>query len=210
MDIKYKTYEDFGNILANDVLDKLTGVHPNFERSTFDGFPSNNILIGTINGLADTDDDEQSNNFLFPNSITTKFLLEDLSSDIAVDLKFNVFYRVYPSYEEQKAFVEKRDLKRVRFYPMWKRMEIKHTVILNKGSENEISISNCFSEYVEKINADEDLLRKNTQFDVEKLESEEKYNSFLSQEKNSELPYLNWEASLRFDYEEFIQIRRKI
>lgn len=205
MDIKYKTYEDFGNILANDVLDKLTGVHPNFERSTFDGFPSNNILIGTINGLTDTGDDEQSNNFLFPNSITTKFLLEDLSSDIAVDLKFNVFYRVYPSYEEQKAFVEKRDLKRVRFYPMWKRMEIKHTVILNKDSENEISISNCFSEYVEKIYADHDLLRKNTQIDEKDLESEEKYNSFLSQQKNCELPYLNWDASLRFDYEEFIQ-----
>lgn len=205
MDIKYKTYEKFGNILADDVLNKLTGVHPNLERSSFDSFPSNDILIGTLNGLADTEDDEQSNNFLFPNSITTKFLIEDFISDITVDLKFNVFYRVYPTYEEQKAFVEKREYKKVRFYPIWKRMEINHSVILNKDSQNEISISDCFSEYIEKIKNDEDLLRNNTQFDVNILESEEKYNSFLSQEKNRELPYLIWNASLRFDYEEFIQ-----
>lgn len=209
MNIKYKTYEDFGNILADDVLDKLTGVHHNFVRSSFDGYPSNNILIGTINGLVDTEDDEQSNNFLFPNSITTKFLVEDFTSDITVDLKFHVFYRVYPTYEEQKAFAEKRDNQRVRFYPMWKRMEIKHSVILNKDSKNEISISDCFSDYIKTIKDDNDLLRKNTQFDVKILESEEEYNSFLSQEKNREFPYLNWNASLRFDYEEYIQDQEK-
>ena len=205
MSAKYKTYEKFGNILVEDVLAKLTASHPSFERIHFDGFPSNNVLIGTLGAISNIDDDEEegtSSTVLFPNSLTAKFLVEDFSSAISLDLKFYLYYRVYPTFEEQKNNTPS-NRKRVRFCPIWKREEVKESVLFNE--DGEISLSNKISEVIEKIKKDPDLLRNNDLFDVENLEDEEKFDNFLRENKKNELPDLLWDVKLKFNSKVFSQ-----
>ena len=160
MTIKYKTYEKFGNILVNNILDKITGVHPDFERIAFYEPPSENILIGTLGGSYDeshTDetkdvkfhfDKESNNDSIFPNSLSVKFLLDKFSSEMTVDLSFNVFYRVYPTYEEQLAHSNDSKSKNVRFFRVWKRKNIDASVNCDKSSSL-ISLSDVISKNVE-------------------------------------------------------------
>lgn len=217
MTIKYKTYEKFGNILVNNILGKITGVHPDFERIAFYEPPSENILIGTLGGSYDesnTDETkdvkfhfekESNNDSIFPNSLSVKFLLDKFTSEMTVDLSFNVFYRVYPTYEEQLAHSNDSKSKNVRFFRVWKRKNIDASVNFDKSSSL-ISLSDVISKYIEEIKKDPAVLREDRIFDKEKyLESEEIYNKFVENEKTKKFPDLLWDVKLQFKNREFIQ-----
>lgn len=211
LDIKNKTYEKFGRILIDDVLGKLTGAHPTFERIYFDKLPSDDILIGSLAGVIIKDkqeDEEINNNPIFPNSLTVKFLLDNFTSEINLDLEFFVYYRVYPTYHEQKKDISD-DKINISFSTIWKREKIKIPIVFDKNT-NEISLSHNISKYLNKIYENNELLRYNSQFKVDLLENEESYNNFISKEKNNrKLPPISWDVSLLFDNHKFTQDDKK-
>jgi len=201
--IKYKTYEKFGNILVENVLDKLTGMHTDFERIGFHEPPSNNILIGTLGGVNLTQDID--NDSIFPNSLSVKFLLNDFSSEISVDIEFYLYYRVYPTYEEQLEYSKKNKSEKMRFQRIWKRKKVEANVVFDKNTKI-LSLSNNILNSVEEIKEDLDLLREDTSFVKEEvLSSEDVYEKFLSKEKRKKLPDLSWEANLIFNNRNFVQ-----
>lgn len=201
MPIKYKSYEKFGNILVNDILDKLTGKHENFDRVTFHGLPSNNILIGTLSGMNEDKNDSES---IYPNSLSLKFLLEEFNSEISLKLKFYLYYRVYPSYEEQLNQSRKVKSKNIRFLRIWKKKEIIANITLDKDIKN-YSVSDIIVDQIEDIKNDENFLRKDTLFKKDTfLNSKENYYNFLSKEKEKEISVLPWDILLHFSTEKFI------
>lgn len=217
MTIKYKTYEKFGNIFVDNILDKITGVHPDFERIAFYEPPSENILIGTLGGSYDvsktdkTKDEmhhfekETNDDSIFPNSLSVKFLLEKFSSEMTVNLSFYIFYRVYPTYEEQIAHANESKNKNIGFFRVWKRKKIDCSLTFDKKSSL-INLSSVISKNIEEIKDDLSVLREDRLFDKEKiLESERTYNDFIEKEKTKIFPDLLWDVKLKFKYREFIQ-----
>lgn len=202
MPIKYKTYEKFGNILVHNVLDKLTGIHQDFNRINFHEPPSNEILIGTLGGVNDEETDVES---IFPNSLSLKFLLDEFKNDMILKLEFFLYYRVYPSYEEQVKQSKKNDSKKMRFARIWKKKEIFADVNFNKETKV-CSVSDLIANQIEDIKNDENLLRNDTLFEKESvLSSEEAYCKFLSKEKEKTLLDFSWDLKLTFDSRKFIQ-----
>lgn len=197
MPIKYKQYEKFGNILVEDILDKLTGEHPSFERIQQHTPPSNRILIGTLGGV----DSESEEDFL--NSFSIKFLLEEFNSEMNLDIDFNVYYRVFPTYKEQCDY--KKENKNVRFDRIWKRKNINGTLTFDRTIK-EINLSNLFSEAIKEISEENEVLRDDPTFKRESvLSSEQTYDKFLESEKNKPFPNLNWDSKIRINVEDYVQ-----
>ena len=202
LDINYKSYEKFGNILVGNVLDKLTGVHEDFDRFNLHELPSNEILVGTLGGVNSESGDNESP---FPNSMSLKFLLDDFKSEISLDLQFSLYYRVYPTYEEQLEQSLKSKSKKMYFSRIWKKKEVSETIVFNKES-SVISLSPTIARTIEEIKKDEDLLKKDVQFEKEAiLNSEETFNTFLSKEKRRNFPDFLWDINLIIQNVTFVQ-----
>lgn len=202
LSIKYRTCEKFGNILVHNVLDKLTGMHKDFDRISFHEPPSNNILIGTLGGVNEENTENES---IFPNSLSLKFLLEEFQSEISFDLDFYLYYRVYPSYEEQFNQSIKNMSKKMRFSRIWKKKKIHITESFDKQN-NIIYLTDLIKDQIEEIKNDGDLLLNDTLFEKSTvLYSEDSYNEFLSAEKRRERPDVSWDIKLIVKPEKFIQ-----
>ena len=197
MPVKYKQYEKFGNILADDILEKLTGAHPNFERIQQHTLPSSRILIGTLGGI-DANSEEE-----FLNSFSIKFLLDEFNSEMDLDFDFNVYYRVYPTYDEQNAY--KKDNKNITFDRIWKRKNIKGSVTFDKTIE-EIDLSDFISDAHLELSKENELLRDDPVFKREEcLSSEEAYDKFLKSEKKKPFPDLDWNCKIKINVKDHVQ-----
>ena len=193
LEINYTSYEKFGNILVENILDKLTGSHNDFDRINRHDLPSNEILIGTLGGVNSQD---ENNDSAFLNSMSLKFLLEEFESEISLELEFHLYYRVYPTYEEQLNQSQKNESGNMYFSRIWKKKKVSETVIFNNESKI-ISFSSVMAKAIEEIKKDEDVLRKDVPLEKESvLSSEESYNAFLSKEKMKEYPDFLWDVNL--------------
>lgn len=202
LEIKYKSYEKFGNILVKNILDKLTGVHKDFDRINLHELPSNEILIGTLGGVNAQD---EKNDSPFLNSMSVKFLLEEFKSEISLELEFYLFYRVYPTYKEQLNQSKKDESEQMYFSRIWKKKKVSETVICNNESKI-ISLSPIIAKAIDEIKIDEDVLRKDVLFKKESsLSSEESYNAFISKEKRKEFPDFLWDIKLVLQNTIFVQ-----
>lgn len=203
MSTDYNNYIKFGNLLVDHVLDKLTGNFSDFERVMWNSSPSSNILVGNLDGKFTQQDTEYSSN-MSKNSMSLKFLLEEFKDEISIDIKFYIYYRVYPTFEEQLEFYKKKkNKKNISFRPIWKREEVKDTIIFDKNTE-EYSLSQCISKFIDKIKNDENTLRRNHQFSIKNLDSKEQYNKLLSREKNLGFSdKYSWNSKLTFENNKF-------
>ena len=104
-------YEKFGKILSNDVVQKLVGVHDDFKIIRHHSLPSKNILIGALLPKpVESDSSIESSKDL--NSISVKCLLDEISSPLNIDISFSVFYRIFPTFEQQlEGIKEQKDKK---------------------------------------------------------------------------------------------------
>lgn len=201
MSTGYNDYVKFGNLLVDHVLDKLSGNCSDFERVMWNSSPSSNILVGNLNGNFSQQDAEYSPNS--PNSMSLRFLLEEFKDEISIDIKFYIYYRVYPTFEEQLEFTKNKNKKNISFGPIWKREEVKDTIVFDKNTE-EYSLSQCISKFIDKIKNDENALRRTHSFSIKILDSKEQYNKLLSSEKNLEFSdEYSWNPKLTFENNKF-------
>lgn len=199
-----KKYETYGNILANDIIKKLVGSHDDFDRMEWFDQPSKNILIGVLNGIKDTPDNLMEDKRLI-NSLSVKFLLKDFKSIIDVDYEFFIYYRVYPSYEEQKKFVEKITDDEINFARVWKRKKVKGTFSFD-NPDFEVELSSKMSEVIDEIKMDSKALKQIFKFSKSILDSKESYENFLKNQEHHDFEeeYL-WKCNFKINSSSFTQ-----
>jgi uncharacterized protein YbaR (Trm112 family) len=213
LEIKATQYSNFANILANDVLDKLKGQHKKFER--FESFdkPSKSIFIGT---LGDVVEDKQitSNNKsdVKNNSLSLKFLLKDIQDDVSVIPKLSVYYRVYPTYEEQIEYLDLDNYEKNDSIPLahiWVRkdLEFKPLSLALENDEQFLDFENIISE----IKNEPEFYGLGVEIPFESLESEENFNKAIQvlKDKKTE-PNLNWECKIYVEKENFSQNKKDL
>ena len=198
-------YEKFGKILSNDVVQKLVGAHDDFKITKHHSLPSKNILIGALLPKSlETDGFNQNSKDL--NSLSIKCLVKDEVSPINIDLSFSVFYRIFPSFEEQiKAVKKQGNKKNYSMERVWKRMDfpISNLSINPLNPENvELDLTKLF----EDIKKDNDVVKSEARIPAAFMESEEKFEEFLDKQRVKEFEFkYAWNMYLKSKVRTFIQ-----
>ena len=181
-------YEKFGKILSNDVVQKLVGAHDDFKITQHHSLPSKNILIGEL--LPKAPESEISiENSKELNSLSVKFLLNDLTSPIDIDLSFSVFYRIFPSFEQQLEGIKEHGNK--KFYSMervWKRKDFQITN-LSIDPLNLDNIELDLSDLIKDIKKDPDVVKEDKNIFPTVMESKDKYEDFLNKQRESKFEF---------------------
>ena len=137
--------------MAEDVINKLIGQHETFKRNEFPKLPSRDISIGTLYGLNDKESTQDENHFL-TNSQSIKFLLNDLKDNIEITFSCSIYYRVYPTFEEQKEFIKQRNYKnkdKYNFANIWQRKDLIFESIHIRDFDEKIPLD--FKKYTSEI-----------------------------------------------------------
>lgn len=148
-------YEKFGKILSNDVVQKLVGVHDDFKIIRHHSLPSKNILIGALLPKpVESDSSIESSKDL--NSISVKCLLDEISSPLNIDISFSVFYRIFPTFEQQlEGIKEQKDKKSYSMERIWKRKDFSiYNLLVDPLNLNniELDLSDLINEIKEDLN----------------------------------------------------------
>mgnify|MGYP000070602420 CR=1 FL=1 len=120
---------NFIEIMAENVLSKLDGSHPDFSRLEVPDKPSKGIILGT---LGDSSKDysvgigtERTLTSVKNNSMSVKFLARG-DGILKVKPSLSLYYRVYPTWEEERSYVKRTydELdKTVELARIWKKHE---------------------------------------------------------------------------------------
>ena len=198
-------YEKFGKILSDDVVQKLVGAHDDFKITKHHSLPSKNILIGIL--LPKSDDDLKTvGNSKDLNSISVKCLLKSDVHSINVNVSFSVFYRVFPTFEEQLDAVKESSNK--KFYNLerkWKRKDFTITDIPIE-SFNQDNIKLDLSDLIKDIMNDYDVVKKEIRIPSSVLQSEEEFNMFLDKQRNEKFDFrYAWDLQIKSKLRNFNQ-----
>ena len=178
-------YEKFGKILSNDVVQKLVGAHDDFKITKHHSLPSKNILIGALLPKS-MESDISIENSKDLNSISVKCLLTDEISPIDIDISFSIFYRVFPSFEQQLEGIKEQGNK--KSYPMervWKRKDFSINLAIDPSNSGykELDLTNLIKE----IKKDSNVVKDDKKIPAEFMESNEKFEEFM--DKQREFPF---------------------
>ena len=208
MSVKNSDYEYFSCLLVKDVVDKLLGCHENFKRFHVQR-PSDDIFVGNIAEHIDPNDENNQFESLYKTSSqSVNFLVKQIREDISVDINMYIYYRVYPTYDEQiKHYINRENSKRCKLVPIWKRKAINFFEIMNRDVK-EVNLD--FSKYLKEIRDDEDLLLKPTYIPKNCLDSKESYELQIAELKNESSKFdLDWEVKLDLSDRKFTQNNEK-
>ena len=170
-------YEKFGKILSNDVVQKLVGAHDEFKITQHHSLPSKNILIGAL--LPKAIESDVGGNSKDLNSISIKCLFEEEIHPITIDLSFSIFYRIFPSFEQQiKGIKEQGNKKNYSMERIWKRKDVSISN-LDIDSSNSNNIELDLSHIIEEIKSDINVVKSETKIPNTVMESEKVFEEFI-------------------------------
>ena len=170
-------YEKFGKILSNDVVQKLVGAHDEFKITQHHSLPSKNILIGAL--LPKAIESDVGGNSKDLNSISIKCLFEEEIHPITLDLSFSIFYRIFPSFEQQiKGIKEQGNKKNYSMERIWKRKDVSISN-LDIGPSNSNNIELDLSHIIEEIKSDINVVKSETKIPNTVMESEKVFEEFI-------------------------------
>ena len=215
--MEYSNNKKFANLLSNYVLTKLNGQHEDFKRKSFTKLPSADIPIGILfgkelnekeYGKQDENQKENIDTFYKFNSNSVKFILKDLNIPLKIKPKLSVYYRVLPTFEEQKKEIEGKTTYDDYYVlaRIWKRKDVEFEEITFENFKQSISLK--FDKIVEEIYDDPDSYKEGFRIKKELMESKEEYDKFIENKKKEKIKNpvsLNWECELEVNNEEFIQ-----
>lgn len=189
---------------------KLIGKHDNFKRFKETHTPSRTIFVGNLQEASNIDINDSKSGV--SNSLSVRFLLEDLNDKIDVDFTASVFYRVYPTFEEQKNYIknnydESDENKKFAMANIWQRKDISFdTITFNKDELIKVNFKNKISD----ILGYDELYLGSKNIPADSLENEEKYNSFIENIPPKKKDFLNWEVEISLTTQDFIQKGKKL
>lgn len=179
-------YEKFGKILSNDVVQKLVGVHDDFKIIRHHSLPSKNILIGALLPKpVESDSSIESSKDL--NSISVKCLLDEISSPLNIDISFSVFYRIFPTFEQQlEGIKEQKDKKSYSMERIWKRKDFSiYNLLVDPLNLNNIELD--LSDLINEIKEDLNVVKVERKIPSHFMDSKEKFEEFLEEQRNLHL-----------------------
>lgn len=189
---------------------KLIGKHDNFLRFKETHTPSRTIFVGNLQEANSVDINDSKS--VSSNSLSVKFLLDNLIDKIDVDLSLSIFYRVYPTFEEQQKFIETNykepdERKKFDMANIWRRKDI--TINTISFNEDEIVKVNL-KPYITDILDSDELYLGSKDIPVSFIENEEKFNSFIENITRKKKDFLNWEVEIRLKTQNFTQKGEKL
>jgi len=204
----------FVDIMVDDILGRLEGSHPLFKRIEVSDKPSKIIVLGTL-GDKSTDystqrlNQERSLSSVKNNSLTVKFLTRTEGGKINIVPSFSLYYRVYPTFQEQIQYVEENydeDIpENVEIAKIWKRKDIIMDEMIFDISEEICEKEIDFDKIIKSILMDEELYTRGKEVRSESLKDEESYLAEINSLKTSRKPRFNWKAKIQIRREKFIQ-----
>ncbi|WP_405290628.1 helicase-related protein [Methanobrevibacter sp.] len=198
-------YEKFGKILSNDVVQKLIGAHDEFKITKHHSLPSKNILIGALLPKS-VESDVSIENSKDLNSISVKCLLKDDVSPINVDISFSMFYRVFPSFEEQIEGIKKQGNKKsYSIERIWKRKDVSiSNIAVNplNGDNVELDLSAVIKEIME----DPNVVKFERKIPSGALDSEDNFEEFLDNIRKEKFEFrYAWNLHIKSKVRSFLQ-----
>lgn len=207
--ISQEISNSFTELLSNDILLKLNGTHPKFDRIETPDKPSKIIVIGTL-GDKSTDysineDEKRTSSSVKNNSISIKFLTYKINGEVTINTSISLFYRVYPTYLEQTKFITENyttEEKNFELAKIWKRMDysikpFRHNIDNNK--EYNIDLT----EVIEQINRDKEIFLKGQHIYTKDIIDEKSYYAFIESLKSGSAPKFDWNLKLSVTTELF-------
>ena len=176
-------YEKFGKILSNDVVQKLIGAHDDFKVIEDQSLPSKNILIGALlpKSMVSDISIESSKDL---NSISVKCLLKEISSPLSIDVSFSVFYRIFPTFEQQVEGIKSgTNKKSYSMEKVWKRKDFS----ISNLSIDPLSPDNTeliLSDLIKEIKEDSNVVKVDRKIPSDVMVSKEKFDEFLEEQRN--------------------------
>ncbi|KKL76589.1 hypothetical protein LCGC14_2043370 [marine sediment metagenome] len=222
-------------MLATDlyqyVLEMLSANHESCERISLFQKPSKQFIIGS---LADSSKDYavgegigenkvQAKSALRHNSMGIIFLLEKSKLEsISIKTSCSVFYRVFPTYEEQLSYIDEvKDVQSVKKDPGFKEVYVRKNCTFDScefGLDKDSDIETVdFSGYKTEILSEDELFRSNkiisdelqvkkirNGFDPEWISTEDAYNDIIVElKKNPSKKTLNWQGEIILEKENY-------
>ena len=208
--IKYEEYQRFANILTEDIMLKLIGKHDNFKRFKETHTPSRTIFVGNLQSDDQTDINDSKKGIA--NSLSVRFLLKDLADEININLSLSIFYRVYPTFEEQKIFIQKNydNSNKNKDFDManiWKRKDIS---INNIKFNNEDNVNITLKEYIEDILTSDELYLGHEKIPANVVNDENEFYSFIDNLEKIDKSFLDWNIEIKFKTQNFNQNGKKL
>lgn len=200
--------------MVNEILDKLKGKNKQFERFESQSKPSRNIILGS---LADSNKDESTDDQSIKppiknNSLSVKFLLKDIKDKFTVIPKLSVYYRVYPTYDEQMGSLNEKEIEsneKVNLAFIWKRKDI----IFDPINFEEINDTNeylNFKNVIDFIKNGSDLFISGNDIPIESLKDEKAFLEFIEGKKSGKGPDLNWECYIYLNIDDLKQANNEL
>jgi hypothetical protein len=209
------SHNKFVNLMKTEILSKLNATHEDFRRFELSDEPSKIFIIGTLGDrskdFSPTGDTARTLTTVKNNSMSIRFLTGDREGAIYVRPSISLYYRTYPTYEEEKAFVKKRYEKtpeKVRIARIWKRYVCSFNPIevdISKNSEHPLD----FASFIESIKNDEGTWKNVGKLDSHSLENQTAYINAI-RENSRGVPGFNWKGRILVSVEEFIQNDQKL
>ena len=196
-------YKRFADIMSNDVLAKLEGSHSDFLRFRSMNKPSRSIIIGS---LSDADiKSNRSKTTVKNNNLSIKFLLDKFNDSIEVIPSFSVFYRVFPTFEEQKEYVLELDddNDKHNFAKIWKRKNFIGDPISLNLNFNSFEID--LSKFIDEIYEDELMFTAKNNDEILDFDEENDYYVALNSFKSGKIPKYDWRCKVYLNKSDLIQ-----
>ena len=205
------SYSRFIDIMTMEILKKLSSEHQDFSRFEIPDKPSRIIIIGTLGDkskdFSPTGDSRRTLTTVKNNSMSVKLLTKNTQGPIYVKPSLSLYYRVYPTYEEEKAFIGRKHHEiipeKVELAKIWRRYECSFEPIKFDISENSIHQLD-FKPFINAIENDENICESSKRIDSSSLINQIAYVNQM-QKIDGKKSHLDWKGKILVDVEEFFQ-----
>jgi len=212
------SYNNFINTMANEILSKLNGTHPNFKRFEFPDSPSKIIILGTLGDKSKdysscVGDTTRTLTSVKNNSMSVKFLTKDNKGVVMVKPSLSLYYRVYPTLEEEKAFISENYDKipeKVELARIWKRYDCEFEPFTINISKAQSGYPLNFKPLISTIKNDENVYKRGEEIESKCLENKTTYEEKIKDFSADSPPKYDWKGTLLVQTEDFFQDNEKL
>jgi len=212
-------YKNFVDILSKEILSKLNGTHPNFKRVEFPDSPSKIIILGTLGDKSKdyssciSSDTTRTLTSVKNNSMSVKFLTKGNNGAIMVKPSLSIYYRVYPTLEEEKAYTEKNYEEipeKVELAKIWKRHDCEFERFSIDISKPQTESPMNFKPFMNAIKDDENIYKRSNEIESKCLENQTTYEEKIKEFSAGSHTNYDWGGTLLVETEDFFLDNEKL
>lgn len=201
----------FIEIMAEEVINKLDGTHSDFLRIENPDKPSKIIILGTLGDISKDYSigvGTERTSSVKNNSMSVKFLTNMSEGTLKIKPSSSLYYRVYPTWEEEKSYAEKTYEsfnKKVGLAKIWRQYDCQFEPLFFDISRAHLEHPLDFKSFTHFIQNDENTYKTGKEIDLECLESSTTYEDTIKEFNTKKTPNFDWEGRILLDVESFIQ-----